>query len=83
MIINTENLFYLPDLASYFPTNNAYRPLEVLQSRVSDFTLAFNKWRMSQMSSALELDYVEELITHGWTVTSSVCSNRLDQLILR
>ena len=35
------------------------------------------------MSSALELDQVEVLNSQKWIVTSSFCSNRLDQLIIR
>ena len=35
------------------------------------------------MSSAVELDQVEELISKKWIVTSSIYSNSLDQLILK
>ena len=72
----------LPDLSSYFPlkpNTQTFGGLIVL----GDSTLAFQKWRLSPMSSALELDQVEELISQKMIVTSSVYSNRLDQLILR
>ena len=67
----------LPDLSPYFPWKQNIRPLEVLQTRVSDSTLAFQKWRLSPKSSALELDEVEEWISQRWTVSSSVCSRQI------
>ena len=75
MIVNNECLIvYLIDLLTS-PENKTYRPLEVLQSRVSDLTLAFQKSK----SSALVFDEVEELINQKWIVTGcwtfNICSN--------
>ena len=70
----------LPDLSSYFPWKQNIQTFGGLTVWLNP---CISEMKTEPEDLSLELDEVEELISQKWIVTSSVCSNRLDQLILR